>query len=201
MVAAGLGWEDTRVRGDCSDDNPIDNGIVGSSRITIAYCNAFDAVGEAQTERVHDVRIPQAGALHGPPDESSGCGPPTYHSAIDADTHFPSVHTSSDHHSALRDLGETDDADPNGSAPQPVDINTSAREQWADDHHLVHVPRRCRRRAAYGPDRHRRRPRMHPGLGWSARPRTRPLPGSDRYRQRGELLVPHLVKRRAQDVP
>lgn len=194
VAVAGVGREHTPLSGDGSERIPVKSGTVGNTRVTHPHLNAFDTAGDTQTDRAHDIPLPQAGAgaLHEPPDAPAG-GEPTYHPVTAVDAHVPCAHTSSADDAALRDHDATD-VDRLGPPAQPVDIHASLSKQWAGHHLVVHVPYRCRRRTTHGPVQHRRRPRMLPGLVRSARPQARTPRGPDRYRQRGQLLVPDLVR-------
>lgn len=196
MAAAGIGRERERPRisGDGSERVSIKSGTDGNTRaVAHPHLGAFDPVGDPQTDREHHIPLPRTGAFHGPPADPPDDGRPAYHPATVADTHVPYTHTRSADDAPLRDHDATD-VDRLGSTPQPVDVNASPGKQWAGHHHLVHVPCRCRRRTAHGPGPDRRRPGMLPGLGRFARPQPRTPCEPYRYRQRGELLVPDLVK-------
>lgn len=194
VAVAGIGREHAPLSGDGSERIHIKSGTVGNTRAAAhPHLSAFDTVGDAQADRAHDIPLPQAGALHAPPADAPGGDRPAYDPTSAADAHVPAAHTSSADDAALRDH-DTADVDRLRAAPEAVDVNASPGKQWAGHHHVVHVPYRCRRRTAHGPGRNRRRPRMLPGLGRSARPQPRTPRGPDRNRQLGELLVPDLVK-------
>lgn len=120
MAVAGIGGEHTRLSGDGSEHTPIKSGTVGNTRAAHLHLSAFDT----RTQRDHNIPLPQAGALHEPPDSPPAGGRPAYHPATAADTHVPSTHTSPAGAAALRDHDATD-VDRLGSTPQPVDINAS----------------------------------------------------------------------------
>lgn len=201
MAASGIERAHTPLRGDGTERVPIKSEAIGNTRATHPHLSTLDTVGDIQTDRDPDIPLPQAGALHGPPDD----GPLTYRSSPAADAHVPTDQTSavgdtpptdqtstasiaapSDH-----DATDVDRLDPR--PPPVVDVNTSPSKQRAGHHDVVHVPHcRCRR-TTHGPGRDRRRSRMLPGLRRSARPQPRTPCEPDRYRQRGELLVPDLV--------
>lgn len=201
MAAAGVERAHTELSGDGTERVPIKSEAIGNTRAAHPHLGALDTVGDIQTDRDPDVPLPQAGALHGPPDS----GRLAYRSSPAADAHVPSDHTSaagdaratdptttasivapSDH-----DATDVDRLDPR---TQPVvDVNASPSKQRAGHHDVVHVPHRRCRRTTHGPGRDRRRSRLLPGVRRSARPQPRTPREPDRYRQRWELLVPDLV--------
>lgn len=121
MAVAGIGGEHTRLSGDGSEHTPVKSGTIGNARAAHLHLSALDT----RTHRDHSIPLPQAGALHEPPDSPHADGRPAYPPATAAaDTHVPYTDTSSAGAAALRDHDATD-VDRLGSTPQPVDINAS----------------------------------------------------------------------------
>ncbi|MBK3640863.1 hypothetical protein [Streptomyces sp. MBT33] len=125
MAVAGIGREHTPLSGDGSERIHIKSGTVENTRAAAhPHISAFDAAGDTQADRAPDIPLPQAGALHAPPDHSPGGDRPAYDPATAADAHVPSAHTYSAGAAALRDH-DTTDADRLGAAPEAVDIDAS----------------------------------------------------------------------------